>query len=142
MKIDYNTRLSYITHLFGQIIFRICFLKYKIYFQNYTKTWDTENPFFTPCFELTVLIWAPCVFLWLFTPLDAYYIKTSRYANIPWGTLNISRYIITFLLLAITLADLIMGIIRQEEGAYNVHIVTPAVKLISFVSFYHTYKLT
>lgn len=49
--------------------------------------------------------------------------------------LNIARIIITFLLLAITLSDLIMGIVRDGDGAYDVHIVTPAVKIISFVSF-------
>lgn len=75
------------------------------------------------------------MFLWVFTPLDVYYMKTSKYTSIPWGMLNIARIIITILLLAITLSDLIMGIVREGDGAYDVHIVTPAVKFISFVSF-------
>ncbi|KAG4074937.1 hypothetical protein HA402_009362, partial [Bradysia odoriphaga] len=96
-------------------------------------TWNTENPFFTPCFEITVLVWAPCVFLWVFIPLEIYYIISSKYANIPWGLLNIFRIVITALVCAITLSDLIMGIVRAGDGAYDVHIVTPAVKLISFL---------
>lgn len=74
------------------------------------------------------------MFLWLFTPLEIFYIKSSKYANIPWSVLNISRIIITILLGVITLSDLIMAIVREGDGAYDVHIVTPAVKLISFVS--------
>lgn len=45
------------------------------------------------------------------------------------------------MLFAITLADLIMGIIRGGEGAYDVHIVTPAVKLISFVSLCENHEV-
>ncbi|KAG4074217.1 hypothetical protein HA402_015520 [Bradysia odoriphaga] len=96
-------------------------------------TWNTDNPFFTPCFEITVLVWAPCVFLWVFIPLEIYYIISSKYANIPWGLLNIFRIVITVLVCAVTLSDLIMGIVRAGDGAYDVHIVTPAVKLISFL---------
>lgn len=69
-----------------------------------------------------------------FIPLEIYYITSSKYANIPWGPLNIFRIVITTLVCAITLSDLIMGIVRAGDGAYDVHIVTPAVKLISFVS--------
>ncbi|KAJ6648205.1 Multidrug resistance-associated protein 1 [Pseudolycoriella hygida] len=102
-------------------------------FWDSSLTWDTYDPFFTPCFELTVLVWAPCVFLWVFTPLEVYYIRTSKYSSMPWGFLNISRLVLTILLFVITLADLIMAIVREGDGAYNVHIVTPAVKLLSFM---------
>lgn len=103
--------------------------------QDSNKTWHTEDPFFTSCFELTILVWVPCVLLFVFAPLDIYYIKSSKYANIPWGFVNITRLAIPALLICLCIADLSMAAwLRDELNLHNVYMVTPVIKLITFVS--------
>lgn len=58
-----------------------------------TRTWETEDPDFTICFEKTALVWTPCVFLLCFAPLEVYYIAKSKSRDIPWNWLNISKLV-------------------------------------------------
>lgn len=62
-------------------------------FQNVNLTWNTTSPDFTPCFEKTVLVWVPCIFLWVFSPMEVYYILNSKQKDIPWTWLNISKLV-------------------------------------------------
>lgn len=98
-------------------------------------TWDTERPDFTKCFQQTTLIWAPCVFLWLFSFLEIFYIKNSINRNIPFGFLNVSKLLLTGLLVILSIVDLSVAIVNIDDS--NVHPVdyyTPVIKIATFVS--------
>lgn len=90
----------------------------------------------------TALVWAPCVFLAVFSPLDIYYAKTSKYANIPWGYLNVFRSFLNIGLIILTIADIVMAATWGTDELYDVHVVTPIVKLVTFVSHTIFYKLS
>lgn len=83
---------------------------------------------------LTALVWAPCILLFLFAPLDIYYALSSKYKNIPWGYLNVFRLMTTGALIIIALVDLIMAATWTTDEVFDVHIVTPVIKIITFVS--------
>lgn len=107
----------------------------KLLLQNFDLVWNTDSPQFTTCFEQTVLIWVPCFFIIFFTPLELYNIKTSRYADIPWSFLNVTRLLISIILIGLSASDLVYGIISKgSPGVYNVHIFTPIIKMVTFVS--------
>lgn len=36
--------------------------------QDWNRTWYTANPDLTQCFQNTVLVWVPCIYLWLLAP--------------------------------------------------------------------------
>ncbi|XP_060527505.1 multidrug resistance-associated protein 1-like [Cylas formicarius] len=99
-------------------------------FWNSSLSWDTNDPDFTKCFEKTVLVWIPCVFLWIFSPLEVYYIKNSKDRDIPWNWKNSLKFLATALLCANCLSDLIVN----ADAAYGppVNTYTPLVKLASF----------
>ncbi|KAH7986848.1 hypothetical protein HPB52_024685 [Rhipicephalus sanguineus] len=59
--------------------------------QDNSLTWNAETPDFTPCFQETVLVWAPCLFLWLTCPFDIAAFKRSRNPPLPWTFLNIAK---------------------------------------------------
>ncbi|XP_063535449.1 multidrug resistance-associated protein 1 [Cydia strobilella] len=104
-------------------------------FWDTNLTWNTDNPELTECFEKTVLIWVPCIYLWLAAFLDTYYIINSKERNIPWNPLNISKLIITSLLIVLTFVDLgttVHRFSRQEEDVFNVDYYTPIVKILTF----------
>lgn len=100
-------------------------------------TWETDDPDLTECFEKTVLVWIPCLFLWTFASLEVYYILSSKKRDIPWNFLNVSKLVVTSLLILLSFSDLIINIAYSESdqfSVYNVDIYTPIIKLFSFVS--------
>lgn len=129
--------------LFASSIFRQIFMNvdYKLrvfsFLQNSSLTWYTEDPEFTKCFEQTVLIWVPCLFLWTFASLEVYYILSSKKRDIPWNWLNVSKLLITVILIVLSFSDIVASIAYSESGEfniYNVDIYTPIIKILSFVS--------
>lgn len=109
-----------------------------VLFQNTTLSWNTTDPDLTRCFERTVLVWVPCVFLWTFSSLEVYYILHSKKRDIPWNYLNMSKLLGTAVLFVLTVSDLVTGFKSEtssESAFQNVDIYTPIIKLLSFVSF-------
>lgn len=98
-------------------------------------TWYTNDPDFTPCFQKTVLIWLPCAFFWLFSFLELVYIRSSFNRNIPYGFLNVSKLLLTGALIILTIVDLIVAIVNNDDQpVYAVDYYTPAIKIATFVS--------
>lgn len=103
-------------------------------FWNINKTWYSDDPEISTCFQQTVLIWTPCVFLWVLLPLELYYIKNSWNKNIPWGFLNISKLALTAALVLLTVVDIAYALSTLEESKFfPVYLYTPVIKIASFV---------
>ncbi|XP_067133640.1 multidrug resistance-associated protein 1-like [Centruroides vittatus] len=98
-------------------------------------TWNTSSPEFTPCFQKTVLVWMPCGFLWLFAPLETYYLLKSSARNIPWTWLSISKIIIICFLCILCLGDLAYSSIQTLHYLKNVPSADYYVSFIRLVSF-------
>ncbi|XP_030761803.1 multidrug resistance-associated protein 1 isoform X2 [Sitophilus oryzae] len=103
-------------------------------FWNLSLTWETDDPRFTPCFEKTVLVWIPCLFLWLFSGLEVYYITNSKKKDIPWNWLNVSKLAVTGILCVLMLSDFVTSLSSSKtEFVPSVDIYTPIFKLLSFI---------
>lgn len=122
-------RWKHLTHL------SLLFVFFHTHTQNANLTWYTDDPDFTPCFQRTALVWLPCGFLWLFALLDVFYIKNSINRNIPWGFLNATKLILTGGLILLSLVDLIVVIVNQDDKAvFPVDFYVPVIKIATFVS--------
>nr|CAD7444835.1 unnamed protein product [Timema bartmani] len=97
-------------------------------------TWNTTDPDLTPCFQKTVLVWIPCSFLWLFSSLETYYILHSKTKNVPWNWLNISKIILTALLIVLSIADVGLVASRRsnEFETFSVDYYTPIIRMVTF----------
>ncbi|CAH4037824.1 unnamed protein product [Pieris brassicae] len=105
-------------------------------FWDSNLTWNTDSPELTPCFQKTVLIWTPCAFLWVGALLETYYILNSKERNVPWNIFNISKLIITILLIVLKFVDLGVTVhkaSKDEEEVFNVDFYGPIVKILTFV---------
>lgn len=104
-------------------------------FWDYESIWNTTNPDFTDCFQNTVLIWVPCAFLWLLTPLEIHFLLRSTSRHIPWTGLNVTKFAITILLAVIELTDLSYSVHRyvQGESLPNVSYYAPFILLSTFI---------
>ncbi|XP_055295955.1 multidrug resistance-associated protein 1 isoform X2 [Sitodiplosis mosellana] len=103
-------------------------------FWDLNVTWYTDYPDFTPCFQQTALVWLPCAFLWLFTPLEIYYVKSSINRNVPYGFANVCKLILTGALIVLSIVDLAIAVINNENtDVYPVSYYTPAIKIATFL---------
>jgi ATP-binding cassette subfamily C (CFTR/MRP) protein 1 len=97
-------------------------------------TWNSGILEFTNCFQNTILVWFPCVFIWIFSAFDFHYIKTSKYKDIPWNWFNITKIVLVMFLIVLTFLDLVL--LNVFKSFNFILIVTPIVKIITFVSIY------
>ncbi|MCJ8739023.1 hypothetical protein PDJAM_G00042390 [Pangasius djambal] len=55
---------------------------------DWNRTWRSQNPDVTQCFQNTILIWIPCFYLWLFAPFYFLYLKSHNRGYICMSRLN------------------------------------------------------
>ncbi|XP_022249262.1 multidrug resistance-associated protein 1-like [Limulus polyphemus] len=99
-------------------------------------TWYAEWPDFTPCFHTTVLVWTPCVLLWLLTPIEVYLTKASRRQSpVSWTFLGITKVGLCLLLLGLSFAELALSLQRhfQEQLVYSAEFCSTGTKIITFL---------
>ncbi|XP_071568159.1 multidrug resistance-associated protein 1 isoform X6 [Temnothorax nylanderi] len=102
-------------------------------FWDANLTWYTNNPDLTECFQKTILVWVPCIFLWAFSAMEAYYFLNSKRRNVPYTWLFISKQVLTVGLILLSIVDL--GVAIHASTYRTVHSVdycTPIVKIVSF----------
>ncbi|CAH1105175.1 unnamed protein product [Psylliodes chrysocephalus] len=99
-------------------------------------SWNVSNPEFTPCFEKTFMVWIPCIFLWIFTGLEVYYMLSSKRWNIPWNWLNLLKLGITATLIVLTISDVVTSFktaSANESVVFDVDIYSPLIKIFTFL---------
>ncbi|XP_066599372.1 multidrug resistance-associated protein 1 isoform X2 [Prorops nasuta] len=95
--------------------------------------WNTDDPDLTECFQKTILIWVPCIFLWTFSAMEAYYLLNSKRKNIPCTWLFVSKQVLTIGLIILSCIDIGKAIhTNTYEIVYRVDYYTPFIKIISF----------
>uniref|UniRef100_A0A673JQ49 Multidrug resistance-associated protein 1 n=1 Tax=Sinocyclocheilus rhinocerous TaxID=307959 RepID=A0A673JQ49_9TELE len=96
-------------------------------FWDWNRTWQTHNPDLTPCFQNTVLVWIPCLYLWLFAPLYILYLKRNDRGYICMTHLNRAKTAIGFTLWLICWADVFYSFWERSHGATiaPVYLVSP-----------------
>ncbi|XP_065205454.1 multidrug resistance-associated protein 1-like [Planococcus citri] len=97
--------------------------------------WDTDDPDFTICFEKTVLVWIPCVFLWIFLPLEVYFLRRSSAFDIPWNFYNVSKLIVIFILATLALTD-IANYVFNDYSYLPVNFYSPLIRFTTCVLFF------
>lgn len=98
-------------------------------------TWDTsEQPDFTSCFQETLLIWFPCLLLWIFAPLELISIYKSERKYIPITLLNQFKAFLTIVLCLLTLVEFIEPFLTTTDDDVNPSdYVTPIVKALTYI---------
>ncbi|XP_044159893.1 multidrug resistance-associated protein 1-like isoform X2 [Bufo gargarizans] len=98
-------------------------------FWDVNVTWYTDNPDFTKCFQNTVLVWIPCIYLWLCFPFYFLYLRHNDKGYIRMSHLNKAKTAIGFLLWLVCWADLFYSFWERSQSIYRapVYVVSPAV---------------
>ncbi|XP_071976750.1 multidrug resistance-associated protein 1-like isoform X2 [Engystomops pustulosus] len=98
-------------------------------FWDANLTWYTENPDFTKCFQNTVLVWIPCIYLWFCFPFYFLYLHRNDQGYIRMSHLNKAKTAIGFLLWLVCWADLFYSFWERSQSIYRapVYVVSPTV---------------
>ncbi|XP_063200107.1 multidrug resistance-associated protein 1 isoform X1 [Chroicocephalus ridibundus] len=75
-------------------------------FWDWNLTWHTENPDFTLCFQNTVLVWIPCIYLWACFPVYFLYLRCHDRGYIQMSNLNKAKTALGLILWIVCWADL------------------------------------
>uniref|UniRef100_A0A669BLK1 Multidrug resistance-associated protein 1 n=1 Tax=Oreochromis niloticus TaxID=8128 RepID=A0A669BLK1_ORENI len=93
---------------------------------DWNRTWYTDNPDFTQCFQNTVLVWLPCFYLWICAPFYLVYLHTHDHGYICMNHLNKAKTAVGFLLWIICWSDVFYSFWERS------HVSSPApVRLVS-----------
>ncbi|XP_055346894.1 uncharacterized protein LOC129594288 [Paramacrobiotus metropolitanus] len=106
-------------------------------FWDTAVTWYTKDPDFTECFQRTVLIWAPCFFLWLCLPLQYFLLGSSPYRIQRSTWLSTAKIALSVLLTLLSLLEVfyVAHLMRVGgvESVADVLIVAPIIKAATFL---------
>ena len=107
-------------------------------FWNENKTWNTDSPDFTPCFQKTVLSWAPSVLFIFFAIIEGRRYSKSENRNIPWTFLILTKTLLTGLLIVLCITELGFIIKTDQDDLpltkiYPVDYVTNVVFCLSYI---------
>uniref|UniRef100_A0A673IM37 Canalicular multispecific organic anion transporter 2-like n=1 Tax=Sinocyclocheilus rhinocerous TaxID=307959 RepID=A0A673IM37_9TELE len=94
---------------------------------NFTK--HTNLPDFPACFQLSVLPWAPCIFLWLTSPFYIFYLKRNNRGYIMMSILNRIKTVLGLILWIVCWTDLFSSFHEMSQNQLKppVYFVTPLV---------------
>uniref|UniRef100_A0A672T498 ABC-type glutathione-S-conjugate transporter n=1 Tax=Sinocyclocheilus grahami TaxID=75366 RepID=A0A672T498_SINGR len=94
---------------------------------DWNQTWYTHNPELSNCFQNTVLVWAPCIYLWVLSPFYCLHLYCHGRGRLPLSSLcsaklvrqtglspDIVRYLAFFSYFALQLAQLFLSCFADQ----------------------------
>ncbi|KAM7151629.1 multidrug resistance-associated protein 1 isoform 3-T3 [Macrochelys suwanniensis] len=98
-------------------------------FWDWNLTWHTHNPDFTKCFQNTILVWVPCIYLWVCFPIYFLYLRRHDRGYIQMSHLNKAKTALGLLLWIICWADLFYSFWERSQNIFRppVFIISPTV---------------
>ncbi|NWT03499.1 MRP1 protein, partial [Mionectes macconnelli] len=86
---------------------------------DWNLTWHTEDPDFTPCFQNTVLVWIPCVYLWVCFPVYFVYLRRHDRGYIQMSNLNKAKTAVGLILWIVCWADLFYSFWERSQNIFR-----------------------
>nr|XP_040031715.1 ATP-binding cassette sub-family C member 3 isoform X1 [Gasterosteus aculeatus aculeatus] len=98
-------------------------------FWEANQTLHTDQPDLPQCFQLSVLSWLPCVYLWAVCPIYLFYLKRNHSGYIMMSILNRFKTVLGLLLWIVCWTDLFYTFheLRQDDTQPPIYFITPLV---------------
>uniref|UniRef100_A0A8B9S0C9 Multidrug resistance-associated protein 1 n=1 Tax=Accipiter nisus TaxID=211598 RepID=A0A8B9S0C9_9AVES len=78
-----------------------------------------ENPDFTQCFQNTVLVWIPCIYLWVCFPVYFLYLRFHDRGYIQMSNLNKAKTALGLILWIVCWADLFYSFWERSQNIFR-----------------------
>uniref|UniRef100_A0A670K1B7 ABC-type glutathione-S-conjugate transporter n=1 Tax=Podarcis muralis TaxID=64176 RepID=A0A670K1B7_PODMU len=111
----------------GSILKKVC--------SDWNQTWHTATPRFTSCFESTVLIWIPCVYLWVSFPVYYLYLRKNCRGYIRMSAIFKAKMVLGFALLLLCLSTAFYILWEATQGIPRApgFIIAPPLQVVTMV---------
>ncbi|XP_071328193.1 multidrug resistance-associated protein 1-like isoform X2 [Trachinotus anak] len=87
---------------------------------DWNLTWYTSRPDLTQCFQHTVLVWFPCVYLWTCSPLYLLYLQLRPHRGvIPLSKLCCSKTLLGLSLASFSLLEIFYFVVKKNGEIQN-----------------------
>ncbi|KFP30660.1 Multidrug resistance-associated protein 1, partial [Colius striatus] len=86
---------------------------------DWNLTWYTENPDFTQCFQNTVLLWIPCIYLWVCFPVYYLHLRYHDRGYIQMSSLNKAKTALGVMLWIVCWADLFYSFWERSQNIFR-----------------------
>ncbi|XP_017579161.1 canalicular multispecific organic anion transporter 2 isoform X2 [Pygocentrus nattereri] len=97
-------------------------------FWEHNRTFYADVPDLTECFQLSVLSWTPCIYLWLISPLYLFYLKRNNKGYIMMSLLNRVKTVFGFILWIVCWTDLFASFYEMKEKDIPlIYFITPLI---------------
>uniref|UniRef100_A0A8C1ILG4 ATP-binding cassette, sub-family C (CFTR/MRP), member 3 n=1 Tax=Cyprinus carpio TaxID=7962 RepID=A0A8C1ILG4_CYPCA len=104
--------------------------------QDSNLTKHTDLPDLPACFQLSVLPWTPCIYLWLTSPFYILYLKRNNRGYIMMSILNRIKTVLGLILWIVCWTDLFSSFheMSQNQSKPPIYFVTPLIVGMTMVS--------
>ncbi|XP_066498934.1 multidrug resistance-associated protein 1-like [Hoplias malabaricus] len=102
---------------------------------DWNLTWFTPNPDLTQCFQHTVLVWFPCLYLWICAPLHFLYLILHNHGHISVSRFCFTKTVLGLCLASFGLLELVYLLVnRSREIEHNmVFLLSPIIRSLTTV---------
>ncbi|KAK1162808.1 multidrug resistance-associated protein 1-like isoform X3 [Acipenser oxyrinchus oxyrinchus] len=102
---------------------------------DWNRTWYTPNPDLTQCFQNTVLVWVPCIYLWVCAPFYYLYLHSHNRGYIRMSCLCCTKMVLSFLLASFGFVEFFYILLERhsEIQQHTVFLVSPVIRSLSVV---------
>ncbi|KAK7065360.1 hypothetical protein SK128_016655 [Halocaridina rubra] len=104
-------------------------------FWNATLSWDGTTPDMGLCMERTVLLWSPCILLWILTPLQVLYLRHRGLDYLNWTLITYMKIVLSLLVSIAAVTELIWAIVLRSQ---EIHVpvsefIAPSILLLTYI---------
>uniref|UniRef100_A0A672T458 ABC-type glutathione-S-conjugate transporter n=1 Tax=Sinocyclocheilus grahami TaxID=75366 RepID=A0A672T458_SINGR len=94
---------------------------------DWNQTWYTHNPELSNCFQNTVLVWAPCIYLWVLSPFYCLHLYCHGRGRLPLSSLCSAKLLLGFFLASFGFVEFFYILLerRQEIQQHLVFLLSP-----------------
>ncbi|MED6241707.1 hypothetical protein ATANTOWER_024738, partial [Ataeniobius toweri] len=102
---------------------------------DWNRTWYTANPDLTQCFQNTVLVWVPCVYLWLLVPFYCVHLYCHDRGRIQMSCLCTVKMVLGFLLASFGFVEFFYILLERSQDIehHMVFLLSPIIRSITVI---------
>uniref|UniRef100_A0A8C5H211 ABC-type glutathione-S-conjugate transporter n=1 Tax=Gouania willdenowi TaxID=441366 RepID=A0A8C5H211_GOUWI len=102
---------------------------------DWNRTWYTANPDLTQCFQNTVLVWVPCIYLWLLAPFYCLHLYCHDRGRILMSSLCTTKMVLGFLLASFGFVEFFYILLErsQEIEQHMVFLLSPIIRSMTVI---------
>uniref|UniRef100_A0AAR2ILI6 ABC-type glutathione-S-conjugate transporter n=1 Tax=Pygocentrus nattereri TaxID=42514 RepID=A0AAR2ILI6_PYGNA len=103
--------------------------------RDWNLTWFTPNPDLTQCFQHTVLVWFPCVYLWLCAPFYFLYLRFHHHGRISISSLCCAKTALGLCLASFGLLEMIYLLVKRSRDIEHqmVFLLSPIIRSLTML---------